>query len=86
MVARMLTCNLGAGKLESCGPAPAPAVRSAKLRLCKLAVPDGQTKWVGPQNSQMTKLVAHFGNKFAIHLVNLYPDLSTIQWSRSDVA
>ena len=40
MFARMLTCNLGAGKLESCGPAPASAVRL-------LAVPEGlQTKWV----------------------------------------
>ena len=48
MFARMLTCNLGAGKLESCGPAPAPAVR-----LCKLAVPEGQTKWVWVSNDKV---------------------------------
>ena len=44
----MLTCNLGAGKLESCGPAPAPAVR-----LWKLAVPEGQTKWVWVSNDKV---------------------------------
>ena len=27
MFARMLTCNLGAGKLESCGPAPENTVK-----------------------------------------------------------
>ena len=37
--ARLLACNLGAGKLESCGPAPAPAA-TVKLQ-------EGlQTKWV----------------------------------------